>query len=219
MKEFFPSVAYLGGNRTYNFIRGPVGYGQGECLNKNNLSTAGECRINLERHHQKHFENYKALIHVNQEFKKFLSLSHYKCCENSCHPKVKSLVLTDNLKVSPVAFGNDGTALKPSIQFDERAKVNIGLEDEIRLEYVKENHYLSKKELEHGIVTDALVSSITTLDNNCSLLVAIKYPTKTSKKGDFMKDFFTEQNKHSSGMRVMPEIYKEYQTYTASYMY
>ena len=96
---------------------------------------------------------------------KFLSLSHYKCCENSCDPKVKSLVLTDNLKVSPVAFGNDGTALKPSIQFDERAKVNIVLEDEIRLEYVKENPYLSKKELEHGIVTEVLVSSVTTLGN------------------------------------------------------
>ena len=42
---------------------------------------------------------------------KFLSLSHYKLCENSWDPKVKPLVLTDNLKVYPVAFGNDGTAL------------------------------------------------------------------------------------------------------------
>ena len=54
---------------------------------------------------------------------------------------------------------------------------------------------MSKKELEHGIVTEALVSSITTLDNNFSLLVAIKYSTKTSKKGDEMKSFFTEQIK------------------------
>ena len=95
---------------------------------------------------------------------------------------MKPLVLTDNLKVYPVAFGNDGTALKPSIQFDERAKVNIGLEDEIRLEYVKENPYLGKKELEHGILTEALVSSIITLDSNCFLSATIKYSTKTSKK-------------------------------------
>ena len=108
---------------------------------------------------------------------------------------VKSLVLTDNLKVYPIAFGNDRTALKPSLQFDERAKVDIGLEDEIRLEYIKENAYLSKKELEHGIVIEALVLSITTLDNNCSLPEAVEYSTKTSKKGDDMKSFFTEQIK------------------------
>ena len=42
---------------------------------------------------------------------------------------------------------------------------------------------------------EALVSSITILKNNCSLPVAIKYSTKTSKKGDDMKSFFTEQIK------------------------
>ena len=83
---------------------------------------------------------------------------------------MKPLVLTDNLKVYLVAFGNDGAALKPSIQFDERAKVNIALEDEIRLEYVKENPYLSKRDLEHGIVTEVLVLSIKTLDNKCFYL-------------------------------------------------
>ena len=125
----------------------------------------------------------------------FLSLSYYKLCENSYDPKVKPLVLTDNLKVYPVDIGINGTALKPSIRFDEWAKVNIGLEDEIRLEYVKENPYLSKEDLEHGIVTEGLVSSITTFDNNCSLPVAIKYSSKTSEKGDDMKSFFTEQIK------------------------
>ena len=133
------------------------------------------------------------------EVLKFLSFSHYKLCENSCDPKVKPLVLTDNLKVYPVAFRNDGTALKPSIQFDERAKVNIGLEDEITLEYVKENPYFSKKDLEHGIVTEALVSSITKLGNNCSLPVAIKYSSKTSKIG-WHEKFFYRTNKNSSGM-------------------
>ena len=86
------------------------------------------------------------------------------------------------MKVFPVAFGNDGTALKPSIQFDERSKVNIGLEDEVRLEYVKENPYLSKKELEHGIVLEALVSSITTLDTNCSVPEQTNIQLKPLKK-------------------------------------
>ena len=54
---------------------------------------------------------------------------------------------------------------------------------------------MSKKELEHGIVTETLVSSIAAFDNNCSFPVAIKYSTKISKKGDDMKSFSTEQIK------------------------
>ena len=97
------------------------------------------------------------------------------------------------MNVYPVAFGNDATTLKPSIQLDERAEVNIGLENKTRLECSKENPYLSKKELEYRIVTETLVSSIATFDNSCSFPVAIKYLTKISKKGDDMKSFL--QNK------------------------
>ena len=110
VKEFFASVADFAENRTYNFIRGPMEYGQRKCLNKNNLSTAGKCRMNLGAPSSGTRES-GVLI--------FLSLSHYKLCENSCDPKVKPLVLTDNLKVYPVDIGNNGTALKPSIRFDE----------------------------------------------------------------------------------------------------
>ena len=182
VKGFFASVPYPVGNRTYNFIRGPMRYGKGKCLNKNNLSTAGECRMNLGAPSSETLWILQSAYTCESGVLKFLSLPHYKLCENWCDPKVKPLVLRDNLKVYPVAFGNDGTALRPRIQFDERAKVNIGLEDEIRLEYIRENPYLSKKDLEHGIVTEAVVSSIATLDNNCSLPVAIKYSSKTSKK-------------------------------------
>ena len=38
-------------------------------------------------------------------------------------PKLKSLVLGDNLKVYPGTFSNEETTLKLSIQFDETAKV------------------------------------------------------------------------------------------------
>ena len=58
---------------------------------------------------------------------KSLSLSHYKHFENSYDPKVKLLVLTDNLKVYHAAFRKDRAELRLSIQFDEREKVNIGL--------------------------------------------------------------------------------------------
>lgn len=170
-------------------------YGQGRCLNKNSLSTARECRMNLGAPSSETFRKLQSVYTCESGVPKLLSLSHCKFCENSCDAKVKPLVLTDNLKVYPVAFENNETELKPSIQFDERAKVNKGLEDQTRLEYVKGNPYLSKKELEHGIVTVALVLSITALDNNCSLPVAIKYSCRTSKGGDDMKNVFTEQIK------------------------
>ena len=120
-----------------------MGYGQGKCLNKSNLSTAGKCRMNLGVPSSETLQKLQGVYTCESGVLKFLSMSHYKLCENSCDPKVKPLVLIDNLKVYPVAFGNDGTALKPSIQFNETAKVNIGLKDKIRLEYVKENPYLN----------------------------------------------------------------------------
>lgn len=138
-------------------------YGQGRCLNKNSLSTARECRMNLGAPSSETFRKLQSIYTCESGVPKPLSLSHCKLSENSCDAKVKPLVLTDNLKVYPVAFENNGTELKPSIQFDERAKVNKGLEDQTRLEYVKGNPYLSKKELEHGIATVALVLSITAL--------------------------------------------------------
>ena len=182
VKEFFASVAYLGGYRTCNFIRGPMEYGREKCLNKNNLSNATECRMNLRASSSETIRKLPNPYIRKSEVLKYLRLPHHKLFENSCDPNVEQLVLTDNLIVYTVDFGNDGTALKPPIQFDERAKVNMGLEDKIRWEYVKENPYLSEKELEHGIVTEirTLVSSITTLDNNCYLPVAVKYSTKTS---------------------------------------
>ena len=98
------------------------------------MSTAGEGRLNLETPSSEIPWKLQSAYTCESGVLKFL---HYKLCEFLYDLKVKPLVLTDNLKFYPVAFGNDGTALKPSIQFDERAKVNIGLEDEIRLEYVK----------------------------------------------------------------------------------
>lgn len=38
---------------------------------------------------------------------------------------MKLLVLADGLKVYPVAFANDETAIKPFIQFEKRGKVKI----------------------------------------------------------------------------------------------
>ena len=79
-----------------------MGYGQGKYLNKNNLPTAGEYRMNLGGPSSETLQKLETAYTCESRILKLLS--HYKLCENSCHPKVKPLVLTDNLKVDPVAF-------------------------------------------------------------------------------------------------------------------
>ena len=76
LKEFFASVAYLGGNRSYNFIRGPMRYGQGKYLNKKNLSTTGECRMNLGAPLSKTLRKLQSAYTCESGVLKFLSLSH-----------------------------------------------------------------------------------------------------------------------------------------------
>ena len=53
--------------------------------------------------------------------------------------KVQPFLETDAVKVIGVVLENDGTALKPGIQFDDRVKKNVGLKQEVDLKFVKEN--------------------------------------------------------------------------------
>ena len=57
------------------------------------------------------------------------------------------------------------------------------------------NPFLSKKELEDRIATEALASSVESLGTDYLFPAAIKYSIKTFEKGENMKSFFTEQIK------------------------
>ena len=83
----------------------------------------------------------------------------------------------------PCAFANDGTALKPAIEFDQRLKENVGLAIKADLPYVKQNEIPSPEVLKESIITEAIVSSLTTLDNKCSLPCIIDYATQNGKTG------------------------------------
>ena len=48
---------------------------------------------------------------------------------------VKPLNETTILKAYGVAMENDGTALKPAIQFDEKQQINIGIKDRAQLTF------------------------------------------------------------------------------------
>ena len=95
----------------------------------------------------------------------------------------------------PCAYASDGTALKPAIEFDSRLKQNIGLAIKVDLSYVKKTIIPSPDELKKNIITEAIVSSLTTLDNKISLPCAVEYSTRKGKTGDAMCSSFKKQIK------------------------
>ena len=76
------------------------------------------------------------------------------------------LIETSKIKVIPCALANDGIALKPAIKYDPRQKVNVGLTVPVDASFMKENPEPSPDFLKNNIITEALVSSVTTLDNS-----------------------------------------------------
>ena len=189
VKEFFATLTYLGGKSTYYMIRGPMLIGTGH-------SSSAELKMNLGGPSGETLRKRQAAYTTMSGVLKCLSLLNYKLtsCENSS-TKAAPLIENESLLVYPAAIGNNGTALKPAIQFDERAKEIIGLHYTVDLEYVKNNRLLSKETLQNNLVCEALVSSITSLDNSCSLPVAVTYATKAGKSGSEIKKLFTEQIK------------------------
>lgn len=79
---------------------------------------------------------------------------------------------------------NDGTSLKPEIEFDSRLKENVGLKFKVDLAYVKEHKDPSADDLRENMITEAIVSSLTTLDNKFSLPCAVDYATQKGKTGE-----------------------------------
>ena len=118
--EFFNTITYLGGKCTANFIRGPMNLGDGrhshinkELGKKMNLGGPSESRI------QKSQAGYTP----DSGVAKPLSLAHVELLKNS---GAKPLIETTNVVVIPCSLANDGTALKPAIEFDARIKENVG---------------------------------------------------------------------------------------------
>ena len=66
-----------------------------------------------------------------------------------------------------VAYPNEGTALKPSIQFEEGRNVSIDLKgNDVTLPFCQLNPFMDSKILKEQIVTEAIVTSIMSLDIN-----------------------------------------------------
>lgn len=118
-----------------------------------------------------------------------LSLGNIDLLKNS---EAQPLINNKHLKVIPCVLANDGTALKPAIEFDARLKENVGLQFPVDMEYVRTPNP-SPEFLKENIVTEALVSSMTSLDNFCLQPVAVNYATQCGKTGQAMSSLFEEQ--------------------------
>ena len=108
-----------------------------------------------------------------------LSVLLYKLLKNEKDTSNSFFVSNDMVEVYPVVFSNNGTALKPSIQFDEDRNVNVGLENhKMTLEQCQSKSFLEKKLLLEKLIWEAVVSSVTSLNNDVCLPAAVHYCSK-----------------------------------------
>lgn len=191
--EFFNTITYLGGKRTANFIRGPLNLGDGR---HSHLNKETDKKINLGGPSESLIQKSQAGYTPESGVIKPLSLGHIELLKNS---EAKPLIETPNLLAIPCALANDGTALKPAIEFDARLKENVGLKFPVDLDYIKKNPTPSPEHLKENIITEAIVSSLTSLDNFCSLPVAVDHTRKAGKTGETMSSLF---EKHIKTLQV-----------------
>ena len=97
---------------------------------------------------------------------------------------MQPLLETEPVKIIGVAMENDCTPVKPGIQFDTKMKENVGLQQDIHINFVKNNPNPRSELLCDSIITEANVSFITSLCNNLSMPIVVHYFTKTGQKGE-----------------------------------
>lgn len=182
--EFFNSLAYLGGRHTVNFLRGPMYVFQGEGSAHNPM----ECRMNFGGPSEQTCSKRQAGYTTESGVIKQLSVAHLTVSEKS---ESKPLIDNDIVTVFPSVYANEGTALKPGIEFDPREKKNVGLTVRTDIPFVRQNPHPTPEFLKTNIVTEVLVSSVTTLDNSTSLPCAVNYVSKAGKSGEEMKSPFS----------------------------
>ena len=104
------------------------------------------------------FRKQKAAYTTASGVLKHLSVLLYKLLKNEKDTFNSFSVNNDLVEVYPVVFSNDGTALKPSIQFDEDRNANVGLENhEMTLDQCQSKPFLEKKSLLEKLISCCLL--------------------------------------------------------------
>ena len=181
--EFFSTIMFLGGRSTDNFVRGPMFYGQGKGFS--NSRNMKDVKMNLGGPSLKVCEKQGSAFTTDSGVLKSLSGIHMKLTNSgsALNDAVTPLLDTDKVVVYPCSYSNDGTALKPAIEYDAVSKTNVGLTVRADHNFVKNNNPPDPEKLKDLIVTEAVVGSLTTLDNKVSLPVLVEYCPKAGKTG------------------------------------
>ncbi len=114
--EFLNTITYLGGRRTTNFIRGPMNIGDGR---NSHADGAKDKKIHVGGPSESVCRKYQAGYTPDSGIIGSLSHAFIKLVGDS---SVSHLIETEGLVVTPCAYVNDDTALKPAIEFDPRLK-------------------------------------------------------------------------------------------------
>ena len=125
LNEFFSTIIYLGGRRTFNFIRGPMCYGKGSGFwDKRNV---GKSKMHLGGLSESSCKSRKNLFTAKPAILKCLSLLQYKLMNWGFDASPEPIINNKNLLVYPCVYSNDRTALKPEVEFDVVSKTNVRL--------------------------------------------------------------------------------------------
>ena len=92
----------------------------------------------------------------------------------------------------PSLLSNGNNALKSAIEFNLYKEQNIGLNVKVNYEFLSKNPEPSLEYLKNNIITEVVVTSVTTLDNTASLSCGIEYVPKKGKLGGNTEKFFIE---------------------------
>ena len=183
--EFFNTIEYLGGGSTVNFVRGPMFHGQG----RGGVRNAEDAAFNLGGPSKRTRDKRRGGYTTTSGTLKDLHLA-FITLANEDMSNVPPFLETESVKVIGVAMENDGTPLKPGIQFDERMNKNVGLKQDVGIKFVRDNPNPTSQFLRESILTEANVSFITSLCNNLSMPVAVSYLTKSGKTGEDISEKF-----------------------------
>lgn len=179
--EFYNTVLYLGGRSTFNFIRGPMLYGTKSSKNTGaqtlKMNLGGPSLSTCLRQGTAYTTKSGVLKSLSSIQ---LGLMNQEATEGG---KVKPIIDNERVAVFPCCYSNDGTALKPAVEYDSISKTNVGLTSPADYDFVKANTPPDPGLLKDMIITEAVVGSVTTLDNENSLPVLVEYVPKAGKTG------------------------------------
>lgn len=184
--EFFSTITYLGGRNTYNFVRGPMFFGQGGGFEHN----FNDIRMNLGGPSETTCSKNRTAFTTKSGVLKSLSLLQLKLLKKDTSTSANPLLSNNLTTVFPCSYSNDGTALKAAVEFDPVSKTNVGLTCTVDSSFVKKNSPPDPEMLYDKIVTEAVVGSLTSIDNKVCLPVSVDYFPKSGKTGAALTDLF-----------------------------